>query len=101
MTRAKAEPDNTIRFTVGDDEYEIDATALTFGEIAEVERHFDCDYDDLYTTQGSLALIYTAMKRKKQATTWVEVEALPVSVPQIAKPKRPTRAAPEAAGTQA
>jgi hypothetical protein len=86
---------------VGDDEYEVDASALTFGEIAEVESHFDRDYDDLFSTQASLAVIYTAMKRTKPTTTWANVEALPVSAPQIAKPKRPTQAAPEAAGTPA
>lgn len=96
--RKKAE-DTVTRFKVGDDVYEVDATSLTLGETAEIEEHFGCDLHLLYSMQETLALVYTAMRRKDASLKWSDVES--VSVSEIDMNVRPTKAASEAAGTPA
>lgn len=98
----RKQEDGIARFKVKGEPYEIDGAKLTLDEVSEIEAYFDADYDDLYQGQQTKAIIYVAMKRANPNITWKEVGALTGGdIEEITTPKRPTKAADEAAGTQA
>lgn len=98
--RKQAQPDTVSRFRVDGKDYEVDMAKLSFGEIAEVEEHFDKDFDSLHKAQDVIASLYLAMKRAKPRTTWEDVEALTSDSFEQVEADRPT-SAPATSGTQA
>lgn len=98
--RKQAQPDTVSRFKVDGKDYEVDMAKLSFGEIAEVEEHFDKDFDSLHKAQDLIASLYLAMKRAKPRTTWEDVEALTSDAFEDVTAERPT-STPATSGTQA
>lgn len=93
-------PDTVSRFRVDGKDYEVDMAKISFGEIAEIEEHFDKDFDSLHKAQDVIASLYLAMKRTTPRTTWEDVEALSADAFEEVEAKRPT-SAPATSGTPA
>lgn len=96
---AKQEQESVARFTVNGEAYEIDGERLTLGEAAEVESHFDADFDELHGQQATLALVFIAIRRKNPQFTWAEAGRIEIRELVEEQPKRPTKT-PARGGSQ-
>lgn len=100
MTAKTKEPD--FRFELGGEVLELSMDALTFGEVEFIESYFNAGLGeiDFNTGRGMLVVAYVAKQRIDPTVTLDDLRDVKVSsLKEAPKPKRPTKAKPETAGS--